>query len=286
MPNRSQQIPILPGLAAVTALGGIAVATQPATAASLIPVDTELSLLIDVSLSISSTEYDLQLEGYQTAFTNLAPQFGGNDFGNVAVNVVQWAGSNLQEESIAWTFLNNETSALQFAETIAALTRPFRLGTSPGPAIEFATPLFSTNEYDGQRWVIDVSGDGRGNTLLTSTARDNALAAGVDAINGLPILPISGSAAGVDDWYRNNIQGGEGAFTIAATGFEDIGRALEEKLVAELTLPPSDPEAPIVAPELPVSESDLSISVPEPVTLWGLGAVLGGLLYRRRRHLA
>lgn len=270
-----QQMQILPSLAVITTLGLGAITIQPATAASLIPVDTELSLLLDVSGSISGSEYALQIEGYETAFTNLASQFGGGNFGSVAVNLIQWSGTNNQEESIPWTLLDDETSVLQFANTIATLTRPRGFATAPGAAIDFATPLFSTNQYDGQRWVIDVSGDGAGNARRTSTARDNALAAGVDAINGLPIL--SSSRSGLDDWYQDNIQGGEGSFTIAANGFEDVGRALEQKLVAELTLPPSIPEPP--------DEVDPPVGIPEPATLWGLFAVLGGLLYREQRPL-
>jgi len=55
-------------------------------------------------------------------------------------------------------------SALQFADAIGAVVRPpFFGGTAPGSAIQFALPLFSSNNYDGQRWVMDVSGDDRAN---------------------------------------------------------------------------------------------------------------------------
>ncbi|MEO0867460.1 MAG: DUF1194 domain-containing protein [Cyanobacteria bacterium J06642_11] len=298
MSNQLQQIQILPGFAAATALGLVAVVGQPGMAASLIPVDTELSLLIDVSRSVSLGDYDLQMEGYQTAFTNLASRFGSDDFGSVAVNLIQWAGADDQEESIPWTLLNDEASVLAFTDTIASVERRRDFGgTVPGSAIEFATPLFSINDYDGQRWVIDVSGDGAQNSIFgveSATARDNALVAGVDAINGLPIVTSSRST--VDDWYRDNIQGGEGSFTIAANGFEDVGRALEQKLIAELTLPPSEPEPPVVIPTppaepeppvivpIPPAESESPVSVPEPMALWGLITVFGGLLCRQGRN--
>ncbi|MEO1209058.1 MAG: DUF1194 domain-containing protein [Cyanobacteria bacterium J06638_20] len=275
-----QQARILSGLTTTAALGFVSATALPATAASLIPVDTELSLLVDISNSIDADEYALQTEGYQTAFANLASEFGGGDFGRVAVNLVQWSGVNLQVESVSWTLLDSESSVMQFVDTIPVLPRAsISGGTAPGTAIEFATPLFSTNEYDGQRWVMDVSGDGRGTSgVASSIARDNALAAGVDVINGLPIVGQFTDRF-FEDWYRNNIQGGEGSFTIAADGFEGIGSALEQKLIAELTLPPTDLPSEVEPPVI-----DLPVSVPEPTMLWGLGLVFGGLLYRQRRH--
>ncbi|AFZ21957.1 DUF1194 domain-containing protein [Allocoleopsis franciscana] len=240
MPNQlvSQSLlsKILPSFAAIASLGFTVAAQLPASAATLIPVSVELSLLVDVSPSISSSEYALQMGGYRDAFVRLSSEFGSGSFGSVAINLIQWAGGNQQEQSIPWTFLNDQASALQFADTIGALVRPANFGgTAPGSAIQFATPLFSSNDYDGQRWVIDVSGDGRATSgVSTSLARDNALAAGVSVINGLPIV-TTGSGTSLETWYRNNIQGGDGSFTIAANGFEDVGRALEQKLRWELT---------------------------------------------------
>jgi hypothetical protein len=271
LPSRSSLSKILPSFAAISIASlGVTIATQlPVAAVTLTPVNVELSLLVDVSPSISSrdgnNEYALQMEGYRDAFIRLSSLFGSGDFGSVAVNLIQWAGSDKQEESIPWTLLNDQASALQFADAIGALVRPARFsGTDPGAAIQFATPLFSSNDYEGQRWVIDVSGDGRGNSF-TSSARDNALAAGVSAINGLPIL--SSSRSTLDDWYRDNIQGGDGSFTIAADGFEDVDRTLEQKLRRELTSPPT--------------------SVPEPTTILGMLLAGGGLacLKRRRRSI-
>lgn len=275
LPSQSFLSNILPGVAAITSLG-FAVAVQlPVSAASLIPVNVELSLLVDVSPSVSNREYTLQMQGYRDAFTTLSSQFGSGDFGNVAVNLIQWAGANQQQQSIPWTLLNNQASALQFADVLGAIGRPNFGGTAPGSAIQFATPLFSSNDYEGRRWVIDVSGDAPANAgVPTRVARDNALAAGVAAINGLPIVTSPGSR--VVDWYANNVQGGVGSFTIAANGFADVGRALEQKLRLELTLPPAE------VPPTDVS----SAAVPEPTTLLGIALAGSGLAYFKRRRSA
>ena len=272
LPSQSSLSKILPSFAAIASLGFTVAVQLPASAATLIPVNVELSLLVDVSPSISSREYTLQMEGYRDAFVRLSSEFGSGDFGSVAINLIQWAGSNQQEQSIPWTLLNDQASALQFADAIGALVEPDNFaGTVPSSAIQFATPLFSSNEYDGQRWVIDVSGDGRATSgISTSLARDNALAAGVSAINGLPIV-TTGSGTSLETWYGNNIQGGAGSFTIAANGFEDVGRALEQKLRRELTDPSTD---------IP------STAVPEPTTILGILLAGGGLACLKRRQRA
>jgi hypothetical protein len=244
LPFQSLLSKILPSFAAIASLGFTVTAQLPASAATLTPVNVELSLLVDVSPSIDRNEYALQMGGYRDAFIRLSPLFGSGDFGSVAINLIQWGGANQQQQSIPWTLLNDQASALQFADAIGALVRAANsFSTAPGSAIQFATPLFSSNDYDGQRWVIDVSGDGTASSgVSTSLARDNALAAGVTVINGLPILPTRADTR-LETWYRNNIQGGAGSFTIPAYGFEDVGRALEQKLRWELTLPSTPVQA-------------------------------------------
>jgi hypothetical protein len=261
---------LLPSCAAIASLGFTVAVQPPTSAASLTPVNVELSLLVDVSGSVSSSEYALQMGGYRDAFTRLSPLFGSGNFGSVAVNLIEWSGANQQRLSIPWTLLNNEASTLQFANAIGALLQPAGGSTAPGSAIQFATPLFSNNAYAGQRWVIDVSGDGVANAgVSTSLARDNALAAGVSAINGLPI--VTSPSSSLEAWYRNNIQGGAGSFVIAANGFEDFGRAIEQKLRLELAPPSTDPPAE---------------AVPEPTTMLGIALAGSGLAYFKRRRSA
>ncbi|MBD2579923.1 DUF1194 domain-containing protein [Oscillatoria sp. FACHB-1406] len=262
----------LSSVAAISALGLTVATGVPAKASSMTSVNVELSLLVDISPSINSQEYALQMRGYQDAFTKLSPLFGSGKFGSVAVNLIQWAGGNSQEESIPWMLIDSQDSAVRFADAIGSLVRPNWFSTAPGSAIQFATPLFSSNEYEGKRWVIDVSGDGVENSgVSTSQARDAALAAGVSAINGLPINPNylkDRGKSSLDIWYENNVQGGDGSFTLPAYGFEDVGRALEQKLRRELTVPPTEPPT----------------SVPEPTTILGLVLMGGGFVGLKRRR--
>jgi len=237
----------------------------PTAAFPLVPVKTELSLLIDNSGSISNSEFNLQMQGYQTAWANLAPKFETGELGKIAVNVIMWASSWQQQEVIPWTLIDSPASALQFAAQIGSTQRSYFGTTAPGSALNFAVPLFSSNAYIGDRWVIDVSGDGQANSgFNTALARNNALANGVTTINGLPILGETGLQA----WYAANVIGGKGAFVEPAKGFEDFDQAIAIKLERELAIdPPDDGEA-----------------VPEPSTMAGLLLVSTLGTWAKRRH--
>ena len=73
----------------------------------------------------------------------------------------------------------------------------------------------------------------------TSDARDAAIAAGVDVINGIVI----GNSSSLKNFYDNNViagtnANGNPAFTLQTTDFNGFKTAINEKLTAELTPPP------------------------------------------------
>ena len=80
--------------------------------------------------------------------------------------------------------------------------------------------------------MIDISGDGRNNRgRPAAEARDDAVRAGV-TINGLPILAVESD---LEEFYRDNVIGGPGAFVIPAASFETFADAILKKLVIEIS---------------------------------------------------
>lgn len=246
------------------ALAFVGVAAGPALAQPT-PVGLELALLVDVSGSVSASEFALQRDGYANAFNS--PDLYNNHIanlpgGSIAVSFVYWSSANQQSQlggAGNWFLINSVASSQAFAAAVTAFARPFSGGTDPAGALTFITPQFGTNAYDGSRWVIDVSGDGTGGVAATQAARNAALAAGVDAING---LAIGGQA--ITNWYTANVMGGAGAFVESVDDFAGFEAAVDRKLGREI-----------------------SNVVPEPSTYvlmaTGLVAVLG--VARRRRIL-
>jgi len=206
------------------------------------PVDLELILAVDCSRSIDDSEFALQVQGYAEAFRHPAVlraiQSGTRR--SIAVTYVQWAGPFLQNQAIAWTLISDGESALEFADRFQAAPRAFYGGgTSLSGIIDHAKTLFPKSGYSGRRRVVDISGDGINNSgRMATSARDDAVRDGI-TINGLAILT---EVAGLDEYFRENIMGGEGAFVLAAEDFASFAQAILNKLIREIAAVPVDAE--------------------------------------------
>jgi hypothetical protein len=197
-------------------------------------VDLELALLVDVSASVSDEEYHLQAAGIAASFRNPAVLEVIRSVARtgIAVSLIQWADGANQRIAIGWTHLRNESDALWLAARIESMPRLIHGGhTALGSALAFALQELESNDFVGLRRVIDLSGDGRTNDgrPLRST-RKEVIERGI-TINGLAILnelPL------LDDYFRDYLIGGEGAFYMVAQDYSDFGQAMIEKLVREI----------------------------------------------------
>lgn len=134
----------------------IAVASMLPAHAAPIDVDLELSLLIDVSGSVNATEFNLQKTGYVNAFndSSLWDAIAAGVLDKIAVNLIYWSGRDQQQQAVGWTLIDSFSAAQSFANAILATIRPFSGLTAPGSAINFASALFGSNDYNGTRNVI------------------------------------------------------------------------------------------------------------------------------------
>jgi len=203
------------------------------------PVELELVLAVDVSSSIDEGEFELQMQGISAAFRHpgvLAAIHQAGDRG-IAVALIQWSEFVHQRKTVDWTLLRDGVDAAELATSIAATGRAISGGgTAIYGVINFALHEFDTNGYDGRRRVIDVSGDGRSDLLVpTTAARDRALARGV-TINGLVIL---NDEPHLDRYYRANVIGGADAFVLKVENFIDFAAAIVTKLIREIAHSPA-----------------------------------------------
>ncbi len=217
----------LAGLAvALIALGSPAPANQP--------VAIELVLALDCSASVDSTEYALQLEGLARAFRDpdvLAAVEALKPLG-AAIVVLQWGGPGESNVSVPWTHIAGARDAKAFGYLIGLVRRWHHASsTSIGTAIRDGARLLEGNAFEGQRRVIDISGDGPDNSGFDLAAlRESTVRAGI-TING---LPIEGEEKALGRYYEEKVIGGPEAFVEKARDFEDFARAIKVKLLQEL----------------------------------------------------
>ncbi|HMB77579.1 MAG TPA: DUF1194 domain-containing protein [Kiloniellaceae bacterium] len=234
----------LTGLALISSLFlcGFSLQGKAATQVSL-----ELVLAVDCSSSVDQGEFELQMRGLAEAFRhpsvlNALQQTWPK---GIAVALLQWSGDNDQIRALDWTHVNSAPAAAAFADSLDKTPRFVDGGpTALGNAVNVAVDWILGNGFDGERQVIDVSGDGRANTGdAAAVARHYANERGI-TVNGLAILNEEPKLA---SYYLAGVVGGPGAFLLTADDFEDFSRAIRRKIFFEITGPP------IVQGPLPVS---------------------------------
>lgn len=206
-------------------------------------VDLELVLAVDVSRSIDDEEFRLQRQGYADAFNHpsVINAILSNPKRKIAVIFIEWANVEFQRVIIPWTVIGDAESSRGFAAEILSRPRSILGWTSISGAIDFSMQQFDRNPHRGTRRVIDISGDGVNNSgRAAREARDDALKRGV-TINGLVIMNDNPNPGFVvqrqpplDEFYRNEVIGGPGAFMMAIQDFSSFAYAIVNKLVKEI----------------------------------------------------
>jgi hypothetical protein len=238
-------------------------------AAQDVQVDTALIVSVDVSNSVDSDRYKLQMEGIAKALEDpsVVDAIVSGPNGGILFSMVTWA--DRPALTLPWVKISSKADAL----AVAAKVR--KLPLQGGEFTCMTKMLRSANDKivpqipaKALRVVIDVSGDGPDNCNAEEpieTVRDELVANGV-TINGLPILEgaNAGGAAGVvvpnaadkdaahaaadpkglEEWYRTHVQAGNGSFVLPADGYGDFARAIRQKFVIEISGPPPQQPPP------------------------------------------
>jgi hypothetical protein len=225
---------------ALAAACGIAAAVPGAAQGDDIAVDAGLVLAVDVSGSISSERYRLQMEGIAATFEDPGVQNAilAGPHHALVITLVEW--SEKAVVSVPWTRVASSADAAAFAALVRQTPRIGAEFTCMSVMFRFvADKVLPRMPAHAERTVVDVSGDGSDNcnpNVPVDAVRDE-LVADATTINGLPILEGE-EATMLEGWYASHVVGGTNGFLVAARGFDDFARAMRRKFLIEISALP------------------------------------------------
>jgi hypothetical protein len=193
-------------------------------------VDLQLIFAVDASGSVNQYRFELQKRGYVAALRNprVLQAITGGRTQSIAINLFQWTGPFLQASVLPWTLVKDQASINSAASIIENTPRQLF-----GGAIDYSMNLFPQSTFKAERRVIDISGDGSNNGGRSVVrARDEAVAKDV-TINGLPILAVEPD---LDQYFKDYVIGGPGAFLVVAKDFESFAEGIVKKMIVEIAL--------------------------------------------------
>ncbi len=201
------------------------IGTAPARAC-----DLALILAIDVSGSVDPTEYAIQRDGLARALADsvVAEALVRS---RARVAVMQWTGASRQEVTVPWMAIDTHEDARALAAAAAADPRVWwQFSTAIGEALAVSVALFDAVP-ECRRRVIDISGDGVSNEGRPPETMRAALRAAGVVVNAVVIETDDRDLRG---YFWENVIHGEGAFVVAASGFEQYAARIREKLIREV----------------------------------------------------
>ncbi|MGB0576436.1 MAG: DUF1194 domain-containing protein [Alphaproteobacteria bacterium] len=210
-------------------------------------VDLELVMATDVSRSIDQDEARLQRQGIADAFRSkeIIKAISSGFLRRIAVAYVDYSSEFHNKIVINWRILHDAKTANTFADELLRAPPTFGRRTSISDALELAVKMIETNDIEGTRRVIDVSGDGPNNWGGQVDHVRNAVIKKRITINGLPIMNDRGRFMSryylpdLDKYYLGCVIGGPGAFMVVANNFRDFARAVRRKLILEIAAKPA-----------------------------------------------
>ncbi len=207
-----------------------------------------LLLALDVSGSVDSREYQLQLQGLAGALIDPDVQNAilAQPSHPVHIAVYEWSGPKYQRVLLGWSKITSQQTLFTVSSHLANLPRhPAPPGTALGNSMRYGAEFLANGPPCWKR-TLDISGDGKSN--FGPHPRDiraglppgsspgsltiNALVIGSDnpVIGDTRQVEISELSAYFNAW----VVFGPDAFVETAIGFEDYRKAMIRKLLREL----------------------------------------------------
>lgn len=189
----------------------------------------DLAICMDSSGSVSSSEFQLQLEGTALAVENenIVPRDG-----SVRVSAIQFSSSSFVELNPT---IIEEDNATDVADAIRAI-RKRGGGTSIHSCIDTANSLITGATPASALQVIDVSTDGQSSQSAAIAASNRAMDAGIDVLNSI------GVGSGVNVGLLDSIvfpqpSGGDRGFVITVSNFQEYIDGIAGKIQRETRIP-------------------------------------------------
>lgn len=200
-----------------------------------------LAIGLDVSGSVDSTEYRMQLDGLAGALQNAEVRAAllAMPSAPVALAVYEWSGPNDQHLIVDWTMLRNQIDLDHVTVRLIKTSRAkATISTAIGSSMLFGAGLLM-RQPECWSHTLDLSGDGTNN--YGPRPRDVKLHKTLAriTINALVIGAGDASTAGAElkqltDFYESEVISGPAAFAEQANGFSNFQATMVRKLLREL----------------------------------------------------
>ena len=190
-------------------------------------------LAVDISGSVSSSEFRIQMEGLAAALEDGAVA-DALVSGQSEVALMQWSGFNRQMVAQNWTTMRTHDDVALLAAQIRSMERIWPdFSTAIGEAMALSIDYFEIVP-ECKRRVMDISGDGPNNEGREPRSMWPALEAAEITVNA---LVIEESVPNLTAYFEANVITGPGAFAVTANTFDEYPEQIRRKLYRELTTP-------------------------------------------------